>query len=229
MEERIPGHVAVIMDGNGRWAKKRLLPRSAGHRAGMNRMISLSEHIFDCGVKWCTLYALSTENLRRPQEELDGLFGLFREYFIKNTQTLKKKGITLRVIGNLELLPPDVQDIIRKGEEDTKGGARGTLVLAIAYGARQEILSAVNRAVKEGKEVTEESFSSLLQTDGIPDPDLLIRTGKELRLSNFLLWQSAYTELYFTEKLFPDFTDKEFDKALKSFSERERRFGKVEK
>ena len=224
----IPRHVAVIMDGNGRWAKNRLLPRSAGHRAGMKRMISLSEHIFDCGVEFCTLYALSTENLKRPQEELDGLFGLFREYFIKNTQTLKKKGITLRVIGNLELLPADVREIIQKGEEDTKGGTRGTLILAIAYGARQEILSAVNQAVKAGKEVTEEDFSSLLSTDGIPDPDLLIRTGKELRLSNFLLWQSAYTELYFTEKLFPDFTDKEFDKALKSFSERDRRFGKVE-
>lgn len=229
MNENIPRHVAVIMDGNGRWAKKRLLPRSAGHRAGMNRMISLSEHIFDCGVEWCTLYALSTENLRRPREELESLFELFREYFIKNTNILKKKGITLRIIGNLELLPSDVCEIIRKGEEDTKGGARGTLALAIAYGARQELLSAVNRAVKEGKEVSEESFSSLLQTDGIPDPDLLIRTGKELRLSNFLLWQSAYTELYFTEKLFPDFTDKEFDKALKSFSERERRFGKVDK
>lgn len=228
MKARIPRHVAVIMDGNGRWAKKRLLPRSAGHRAGMNRMVALSEHVFDCGAEWCTLYALSTENLNRPQEELEGLFGLFREYFIKNTNTLKKKGIALRVIGNLELLPDDVRKIIQKGEEDTKGGARGTLVLAIAYGARQEILSAVNRAVKEGKEVTEESFSSLLSTDGIPDPDLLIRTGKEVRLSNFLLWQSAYTELYFTEKLFPDFTDKEFDKALDVYANRERRFGKVE-
>lgn len=229
MEERIPRHVAVIMDGNGRWAKKRLLPRSAGHRAGMNRMISLSEHIFDSGVKWCTLYALSTENLSRPQEELDSLFHLFREYFVKNTKTLKEKGITLRVIGNLDLLPADVQEIIRSGEASTAGGTRGTLVLAIAYGSRQEMISAVNRAVKEGREVDEKSFSALLSTDGIPDPDLLIRTGKEVRLSNFLLWQSAYTELYFTDKLFPDFTDKEFDKALEVYASRERRFGKVEK
>lgn len=225
----IPKHVAVIMDGNGRWAKKRLLPRSAGHRAGMNRMVSLSEHVFDCGVEWCTLYALSTENLNRPQEELDALFGLFREYFTKNVETLKKKGITLRVIGNLELLPPDVREIIGAGEEKTAGGARGTLVLAIAYGARQEILSAVNRAVREGKEVNEKNFSSFLTTDGIPDPDLLIRTGKEVRLSNFLLWQSAYTELYFSDKMFPDFTDKDFDGALEAFAARDRRFGKVKK
>lgn len=229
MEERIPKHVAVIMDGNGRWAKNRLLPRNAGHRAGMNRMISLSEHIFDRGAEWCTLYALSTENLKRPQEELDGLFELFREYFVKNTQTLKKKGISLRVIGNLELLPKDVYEIIKEGEETTAGGTRGTLVLAIAYGARQEIISAVNRAVKEGKEVDEKSFSSLLFTDGMPDPDLLIRTGKEERLSNFLLWQSAYTEFYFTKKLFPDFTNKEFDKALEAYAARDRRFGKIEK
>ena len=229
MNERIPRHVAVIMDGNGRWATRRLLPRSAGHRAGMNRMVSLSEHIFDCGVKWCTLYALSTENLNRPKEELESLFELFRTYFTKNTKTLKEKGITLRVIGNLELLPADIVEIIRRGEQETKGGKRGTLVLAIAYGARQELLSAVNRAVEEGRKVSEEEFSSLLMTDGIPDPDLLIRTGKELRLSNFLLWQSAYTELYFTGKLFPDFTNKEFDRALESYSGRERRFGKVDK
>lgn len=228
MEARIPRHVAVIMDGNGRWAKKRLLPRSAGHRAGMNRMISLSEHVFDSGVEFCTLYALSTENLNRPEEELEALFSLFREYFSKNTAKLKKKGIALRVIGNLSLLPADVREIIKNGEEETKGGKRGTLVLAIAYGARQEILSAVNRAVREGREVSEESFSALLDTDGIPDPDLLIRTGREVRLSNFLLWQSAYTEFYFTEKLFPDFTDKEFDKALLSYAARERRFGKVD-
>ena len=228
MNERIPRHVAIIMDGNGRWAKRRLLPRSAGHRAGMNRMISLSEYIFDRGVKWCTLYALSTENLNRPQEELNNLFGLFRTYFTQNTAILKKKGIALRVIGNLSLLPEDIRALIRAGEDETKGGTRGTLVLAIAYGARQEILSAVNRAVKEGREVGEKDFSSLLFTEGMPDPDLLIRTGKEVRISNFLLWQSAYTEFYFSGKLFPDFTNKEFDKALESFASRERRYGKVD-
>ena len=229
MNERIPNHVAIIMDGNGRWAQRRLLPRSAGHHAGMNRMISLSEHVFDCGVKWCTLYALSTENLNRPQEELEGLFSLFRTYFTKQIKRLKQKNIALRVIGSLELLPADIRELIKDGEEQTKDCTRGTLVLAIAYGARQEILSAVNRAVKEGRQVSEQEFSAMLSTDGMPDPDLMIRTGKELRLSNFLLWQSAYTELYFTGKLFPDFTNKEFDKALESYKGRERRFGKVEK
>ena len=214
MEKRIPKHVAVIMDGNGRWAKNRLLPRSAGHRAGMKRMISLSEHIFDCGVEWCTLYALSTENLNRPQEELDALFG-------------KEKKITLRVIGNLQLLPDDVREVIGRGEEETKGGARGTLVLAIAYGARQEILSAVNSAVRAGMEVTEESFSALLSTEGIPDPDLLIRTGKEVRLSNFLLWQSAYAEFYVTDVLWPDFSKEDFLRALAAYQGRSRRYGGV--
>ena len=227
MKERIPEHVAIIMDGNGRWATKRLLPRGAGHYAGMKRMVSLSEYVFDCGVKWCTLYALSAENLSRPKEEVEGLFDLFRTYFTKNIRTLKKKNIALRVIGNFALIPPDIVELIHKGEEETKDCMRGTLVLAIAYGARQEILAAVNRAVKEGREVNEKEFSSFLTTDGIPDPDLLIRTGKEVRLSNFLLWQSAYTELYFTGKLFPDFTNKEFDKALESYAARDRRFGKV--
>ena len=228
MKDRIPNHVAIIMDGNGRWAKRRLLPRSAGHYAGMKRMVSLSEYVFDCGVKWCTLYALSTENFNRPQEELAGLFDLFRNYFTNNVKRLKKKGIAMRVIGNMKLLPDDIVQLIKRGEEETAGGTRGTLVLAIAYGARQEILAAVNRAVKEGREVGEEDFSKLMYTDGIPDPDLLIRTGKEVRLSNFLLWQAAYTEFYFTGKLFPDFTNKEFDKALESYASRERRFGKIE-
>ncbi len=223
----IPAHIAIIMDGNGRWAKRRLLPRGAGHRAGMNRMIGLSEHVFDRGVKYCTLYALSTENLSSPKEELDGLFSLFREFFPANVDRLKKKGITLRVIGDRSLLPEDIVSLIAEGEADTAGGARGTLALAIGYGGRQEILSAVNEAVRRGKEVSAQEFSALLYTADMPDPDLLIRTGKEVRISNFLLWQAAYSELYFTDVLFPDFSDKEFDKAIEAFSRRERRFGKV--
>ena len=223
----VPRHVAIIMDGNGRWAKKRLLPRAAGHRAGLNRMVSLSEHIFDRGVEYCTLFALSTENLKRPQEELKGLFSLFREYFAKHAETLKEKGITLRVIGDLSLVPEDVEEIVRAGVRRTEGGTRGVLTLAIGYGGRQDILAAANEAVKRGKAVTEEDFSSLLYTDGMPDPDLLIRTGKELRLSNFLLWQSAYAELYFSDKMFPDFSDSDLDEALGAFQKRERRFGKL--
>ena len=226
-EARIPRHIAIIMDGNGRWAKKRLMPRSAGHRAGMKRMIGLSEHIFDRGVRYCTLFALSTENLSRSKEELDGLFSLLREYFPENAEILRKKNIKLRVIGDRSLLPSDIVDVIEAGERRTAGGTRGTLVLAIGYGGRQDILAAVNAAVRAGKEVTMEEFSSMLSEGDLPEPDLLIRTGKELRISNFLLWQSAYSELYFTDVLFPDFSDKELDKAIEAYSRRERRFGKA--
>lgn len=226
-ENELPRHIAVIMDGNGRWAKKRLLPRAAGHRAGMNRMIGLAEHIFDRGVKYCTLFALSTENLSRPREELNGLYALFREYFPNNARTLAQKSICLRVIGDRTLLPADIVALIEDGERTTAGGERGTLQLAIGYGGRQDILNAVNEAVRLGKTLTQEEFSALLSTGGIPDPDLLIRTGKELRISNFLLWQAAYAELYFTDVLFPDFSDRELDKAIEAYSRRERRFGKV--
>ena len=226
-ENELPRHIAVIMDGNGRWAKKRLLPRAAGHRAGMNRMIGLAEHIFDRGVKYCTLFALSTENLSRPREELNGLYALFREYFPNNARTLAQKSICLRVIGDRTLLPADIVALIEDGERTTAGGERGTLQLAIGYGGRQDILNAANEAVRLGKTLTQEEFSALLSTGGIPDPDLLIRTGKELRISNFLLWQAAYAELYFTDVLFPDFSDRELDKAIEAYSRRERRFGKV--
>ncbi len=223
----IPRHLAVIMDGNGRWAKKRLLPRSAGHYAGMKRMISLSEHAFERGVEYVTLYALSTENLSRPKEELDCLFDLFRKYFRENTERLVGQGIRLRIAGDRDLLPNDIVEIMREGEARTAGGKRGTLVLAIGYGGRQELLRAVNLAVTAGKQLTEEEFSSLLYTAGMPAPDLLIRTGKEKRLSNFLLWQCAYTEFYFSDKMFPAFTNADLDRAFENFGERERRYGKV--
>ncbi len=215
------------MDGNGRWAKRRMLPRSAGHRKGMDRMISLSEHAFDLGVEYVTLYALSAENLSRPKEELDGLFALFCKYFGENVERLVSGNIRLRVIGDPALLPPEVVRLAREGEKATEKGTRGTLVLAIGYGARQEILAAVNAAVHGGKELTREEFAALLQTDGIPDPDFLIRTGKEKRLSNFLLWQCAYTELFFSEKLFPAFTNADLDRALADYAGRERRYGKI--
>lgn len=226
-EIKVPKHVAVIMDGNGRWAKKRFLPRSAGHSVGMKRMIALCDHAFSCGVKVMTLFALSTENLSRPQEELDALFELFRDYFTINVEKLKKKGVRLKMIGNLALLPEDIRALACVGEEATKEGKTGTIVLAIAYGGRQEILTAVNKAVEEGRQVCEEDFSKLLCTSDFPEPDLLIRTGKEKRISNFLLWELAYTELYFSDKMFPAFTNKDFDHALEDFSKRERRFGKV--
>lgn len=228
-ETRIPRHVAVIMDGNGRWAKKRLLPRNAGHKAGVKRMLSLVENLFDRGVRYVTLYALSTENLSRPKEELEGLYSLLRTYFTENVKKLKEKGIRLKLIGDKSLLPEDIARLAEAGERDTLAGEKGQLNLAIAYGGRQEIVRAVNAAIEGGKKVSEEEFSSLLDTKGVPDPDFLIRTGKETRISNFLLWQSAYTELYFSDKLFPNFSEKDLDAALHDYALRERRFGKVGK
>lgn len=222
-----PRHIAIIMDGNGRWAKARLLPRAAGHRAGMERMVALSRHAFGRGAEYVTLYALSAENLARPQEEVNALFSLFREYFASHVETLKKDGIRLRVIGDLSLLPADVQTSVEEGMKGTAQGKRGTLTLAIGYGGRQEIVRAVNAAVRGGKEIDQKQFSSLLDTGELPDPDLLIRTGKEKRLSNFLLWQSAYTELYFSDKMFPAFRDSDLDRAIEDYMSRERRYGKL--
>ncbi len=227
-ETRIPRHIALIMDGNGRWAKKRLLPRSVGHKKGMERMIGLMERAFDLGVDYFTVYALSTENLKRPQEELEGLFGLIRNHFREYMRKICARGVRLRVIGDYTLLPSDVQGILRESEAETAGYEGKGINVALAYGARDEIVQAANRAVERGEKVTEESFSRLLYTGEVPDPDLVIRTGKEVRLSNFLLYQAAYAELYFSEKMFPEFSDRELEKAIIDFSRRTRRFGKTD-
>lgn len=223
----LPTHVGLIMDGNGRWAKKRLMPRSVGHKHGMNRMIGLAEHAKDRGIKYLTVYTLSTENLARPQEELDGLFGLFRKYFTENVKKLYSKNSAVKVIGDISVLPEDIIRLLEDGEKNSPEGALFTLIFAINYGGRAEILNAVNRAVEKSEKLDEKGLASLMYTDGIPDPDLIIRTGGELRLSNFLTYQSAYSELYFTDVYFPDFSDAEFDKALENFAVRDRRFGKV--
>lgn len=194
----------------------------------MNRMIGLAEHAQKLGVKYLTVYALSTENLSsRPKEELDGLFGLFRKYFDTNVKKLYAANARVKVIGDLSALPADVAKILQDGESNSPENAEFTLVFAINYGSRSEIVRAVNRAVEKGEKVDGESFSQLLYTADMPDPDLIIRTGGELRLSNFLIYQAAYAELYFTDVLFPDFSDAEFDRALKDYAARERRFGKI--
>lgn len=216
------------MDGNGRWAKKRLMPRSFGHKQGMERMIGLMEHAFDLGVSYITVYALSTENLRRPQEELNGLYDLIRNHFKENMRRLCERGVRLRVIGETYLLPEDVQEILRNSEKESEKYEGKGINVALCYGSRAEIVHATNLAVERGEKVTEETLSSLLYTAGQPDPDLLIRTGKEVRLSNFLLWQTAYAELYFSDKMFPEFSDKELEKAIVWFSARTRRFGKTD-
>ena len=225
---KIPRHIAIIMDGNGRWAKKRMMPRSAGHKKGMERMIGLMERAFELGVQYITVYALSTENLKRPKEELDGLFDLFRNNFREAFGKVCEKGVRLRALGDVSLLPEDIVQVLRESEKETaKYEGRG-INIAVCYGARDEIVHAVNAAVEKGEKVTEESFAQLLYTKDVPDPDLIIRTGKEVRLSNFLLYQAAYAELYFSDKMFPEVSDKDLDKAIVNYSKRTRRFGKTD-
>ncbi|MGN0813633.1 MAG: polyprenyl diphosphate synthase [Candidatus Coproplasma sp.] len=223
----VPVHVGVIMDGNGRWAKKRLMPRNFGHNAGMNRMIGLARKAKALGVRYFTVYALSTENLSRPADELEGLYNLIRKYFTKNVHELYAEGAAVRVIGDISALPQDVQKLIQDGIDNSPADAQFFVIMALNYGARAEITRAVNRAIAKGAEVTEKDLGELLYTREFPDPDLIIRTGGEIRLSNFLLWQAAYAELYFTDVLFPDFSDEDFVKAVENYSARNRRFGKV--
>lgn len=225
---KLPVHVGIIMDGNGRWAQRRLMPRSVGHNAGMNRMIGLASHAKELGIRYMTVYALSTENLSRPQEELDALFNLFRKYFTRNVKKLYRQQAAVKVIGDLSALPQDVEKLLSDGEKNSPENPQFTLIFAVNYGSRPEILRAVNRAVEQGEPLDKEGFEKLLYTSGIPDPDLIIRTGGEVRLSNFLTYQAAYAELYFCDALFPEFTDRKFDKALENYAARHRRFGKIE-
>lgn len=225
--ENLPLHVGLIMDGNGRWAKKRLMPRSFGHNAGMNRVIALAEHAQKRGIKYLTVYALSSENLSRPKEELEGLFNLFRKYFSENVKKLYGQNAAVKIIGDKSALPEDVAKLLEEGEANSPKNATFTMTFAINYGSRGEIARAARLAAESGGEITEKTLEKYLFTSGLPDPDLIIRTGGEVRLSNFLLYQAAYAELYFTDVLFPDFSEEEFDKAIENFSHRERRFGKV--
>ncbi|MBP3434635.1 MAG: di-trans,poly-cis-decaprenylcistransferase [Clostridia bacterium] len=225
---KIPEHIAIIMDGNGRCAKKRLMPRSFGHKQGMERMIGLMEHAFDLGVKYVTVYALSTENLKRPKDELEGLYDLIRNHFETYIERVCARGVAFRAVGDTSLLPDDVRAILENAERRTAGYEGKGINIALGYGARAEIVRAANEAVARGERVTEESFSELLYTRGQPDPELIIRTGKEVRLSNFLLYQAAYSELYFSEKMFPEFSDRDLEKAIEWFSGRTRRFGKTD-
>lgn len=225
---KIPQHIAIIMDGNGRWAKKRMMPRSVGHKHGMQRMVGLMEHAFELGVQYITVYALSTENLKRPKEEIEGLFNLFRNNFQDALGKVCARGVRLRALGDVSLLPDDIVKVLRESEAETAKYEGKGINIAVCYGARDEIVHAVNAAVERGEKVTEESFAKLLYTKDIPDPDLIIRTGKEVRLSNFLLYQAAYAELYFSDKMFPEFSDRDLDKAIVSFSKRTRRFGKTD-
>lgn len=224
--KNVPCHVGLIMDGNRRWAKKRLLPAAAGHSAGLNRMVKIAERSMEIGVKYLTVYALSTENLLRAKDELEKMFELIIKNFAANVKKLTKLGAAVKVIGNLSLLPENVRQTITDALKTSPETADFTFIMAIGYGARDEIVQAANSAIKSGESVDEDGFARHLYSVGIPDPDFIIRTGGELRLSNFLLWQAAYAELYFTDTLFPDFTNAKFDKAIEEYSARIRRFGK---
>jgi len=227
-----PNHVAIIMDGNGRWAAARGLPRIAGHRAGAQAVRRTIEAAVAAGVKWLTIYAFSSENWRRPAGEILDLTGLLRHFLKTEIAELRTEGIRLRFIGDRARFERDIQFDLSQAERDTAGNSRLTLVVALSYGARSEIAAATRaaaEAVRAGTldpaDIDETSFSGFLSTSGIPDPDLIIRTSGEQRLSNFLLWQSAYAELLFTDVLWPDFGERQFADALAEFAQRERRFG----
>ncbi len=226
--ENLPVHVGIIMDGNGRWAKRRGLPRIAGHRAGAKVTERIVIAASKAGIKYLTLFGFSTENWKRPEEEVSFLFRLMHEYVQSKEKLFLENNVRFRVMGRLNELPDFLVDGFRKMEEKTAHCSGLTAVFAVNYGGRQEIIDAVNKAVARGiKEFTEETIRQFLYIPELPDLDLLIRTSGELRISNFLIWQSAYTELWFTNTLWPDFTEKEFYKALEDFSKRERRFGGV--
>ena len=222
---KLPVHLAFIMDGNGRWATRRLRPRAFGHKAGVQNMFRICGHAFHLGVRIVTVFALSAENLSRPQEELDELFELFRTFFDKKKEKLLELGAKVHVIGDLAALPADVAACMRALEEETSHITERLLNICVNYGARQDVLQAVNRAVALGRFVDDTSFHGLLLTAGVPDPDLIIRTGNEMRLSNFLLYQAAYAELYFSSRMWPEFSRRDLEKALVDYSSRSRRFG----
>ena len=229
---RVPVHVGIIMDGNGRWATKRGLPRLAGHRAGTQNLRRIIRAAADAGIKHLTFFAFSTENWSRPEEEVSGLMSLLGEFIDTETPELHKEGARLLHIGHLEHLEPRLREKIENAIELTKNNTRIDVIFAISYGGRDEIVTAVRKIVAAGlpaEEITQQTLSDHMFTAGIPDPDLIIRTSGELRTSNFLTWQSVYSEWAFPEVLWPDFDEATLAEILEDFSQRERRFGGLSK
>jgi undecaprenyl diphosphate synthase len=228
--EKIPAHVAIIMDGNGRWAIQRGLPRLAGHKAGTENLRRVIRASVEFGVKYLTIYAFSTENWGRPPEEVKGLMYILEDVIDHELNELHKEGVQLRHIGRLERLAPSLQQKVLAAIEVTKNNNRLILNIAFNYGGRDEIVQAIQRIIKSGiqpEDVTAVTVSQHLYTAGVPDPDLIIRTSGELRVSNFLIWQSAYSEWYVTPTFWPDFDKDEYLHALQNFAQRDRRYGKV--
>ena len=228
--EKVPRHVAIIMDGNGRWAISRGLPRMAGHKAGTENLRRIIRATVEFGIQYLTIYAFSTENWGRPPEEVQGLLSILEDVIDRELAELNKEGVQLRHIGRLEKLSPSLQKKVTHAMELTKNNNRLTLNIAWNYGGRAEIVQAIKRMIKDGvaqDEVTDELVSRYLYTAGVPDPDLVIRTSGELRISNFLIWQAAYSEWIFTPTYWPDFDKEEYRRALDAFAQRDRRYGGV--
>ena len=229
----LPRHIAIILDGNGRWAKKRGLPRTAGHAVGAETFRKIATYCKNIGVEYLTVYAFSTENWKRPPEEVKTIMKLLKNYLQEAIDTMERDHIKMKVLGDVSELSEELREMVDRTNEISRGYEGFQANICLNYGGRAEIVNAARRYAEElaaGKadaELTEEMFASYLYSAGIPDPDLLIRPGGETRLSNFLLWQCAYSEFYFTDVLWPDFTSDELDKAIAEFKRRDRRFGKV--
>ena len=233
-ETQILQHMAIIMDGNGRWAAKRGLPRSLGHKKGAERVQEIARAAGEMGIKYLTLYAFSTENWQRSAEEVDALMGLLRQYLKSELSELQKNGVRIIFIGERDMLPADISEAMYRLEAETQNNDKMTLCIALSYGSRQEIVGAVRKIAALSKrgdispeEIDEKMFSDMLYTKGIPDPDLVVRTSGEQRVSNYLLWQLAYAEFYFSDVLWPDFDREELEKIVENFQTRERRYGKA--
>ena len=219
-------HIAIIMDGNGRWAKEKGLPRVEGHRRGALKVEDVTEWSADLGVRYLTLYAFSTENWRRPWEEVSFLFNLFVEFMKMKIRKMKREGVRVRIIGRKEKLPKEVVEVWDWAENETKSNNKIDLIIALNYGGRSEIIDAVNRIISEDIEkVDEDILRSHLYAPDVPDPDIVVRTSGEMRISNFLLWQIAYSELFFVDKYWPDFEKEDLERILEEFRGRHRRFG----
>lgn len=230
-ERRLPKHIAIIMDGNGRWAKKRNLPRTAGHVAGAKTFKNIARYCNEIGIKYLTVYAFSTENWKRPQQEVDSIMNLLRDY-LKDAVNFKEDNIKLKFIGDRTPLADDIKQLIEEDEKTSENATGLQVNIALNYGGRNEITNAVKEIIKSGKgpeEITEDTISENLYTAGQPDPDLIIRPSGEYRLSNYLIWQAAYSEYWFSNILWPDFKPKHLEQAIDAFNRRDRRFGGLTK
>jgi len=234
--DRMPRHIAIIMDGNGRWAKKRALPRSAGHAAGAETFRRVATYCKDIGIEYLTVYAFSTENWKRPADEIGTIMQLLEKYLHESLEKMERDRVKMKFFGDVSVLTPMLRDLISEAEELSQKYVGVQVNICLNYGGRDEIIRAAENYAKDAAAgraptsgLTEETFSGYMYSAGIPDPDLIIRPSGEMRLSNFLMWQSAYSELYFTDVLWPDFSERELDRAIITFQERDRRYGGIGK